>query len=52
MSVLFSLWTVVVGVLFAAIVWWALGRSRRAEFDSAARIPLEDDDITTPRGGE
>jgi cbb3-type cytochrome oxidase subunit 3 len=43
MSWLFSLWTVLVCALFAAITGWALRRARQGEFDAAARIPLDDD---------
>jgi cytochrome c oxidase cbb3-type subunit 4 len=39
-----SVWTVVVMVLFLGIVAWAYSSKRKAEFDDAARLPLEDDD--------
>lgn len=38
-----SLWTVVVAILFIAIVAWAWSARRAAEFDEASRIPLEPD---------
>jgi len=49
----FSIWTVVVCVLFAGITWWAFSAVRKADFDAAARLPLEDDDAIKegkPRG--
>ncbi len=39
-----SAWTVVVAVVFVAIVVWAWGSGRKQEFDEAARLPLEADD--------
>ena len=30
-------------VLFCSLIAWAWSRARRASFDAAARIPLEDD---------
>lgn len=44
MNWIFSAWTVLVCVIFLGVVLWALGGARAAEFDAAARIPLEDDD--------
>ena len=35
-----SITTVVSMLAFAGIVWWALGRSRRARFDAAALAPF------------
>lgn len=44
---LFSAWTVVVAVVFVAIVAWAWSSKRKPEFDEAARLPLEaDDDVS------
>ena len=43
MSTLLSLWTVFVGVVFLGVVVWTLSRSHDAEFNAAARIPLDDD---------
>ncbi len=43
-SSLWSTWTVVVCVIFGAIVAWAMSSRRKAEFEAAARIPLEDDE--------
>ena len=41
--------TVVMLIIFIAIVAWAYSGKRRAQFDEAARVPLDDGD--TP-GGE
>jgi len=38
-----SLITVVLFVAFIGIVVWAWGKGRRADFDAAARLPLDDD---------
>ena len=42
MSILFSAWTVLVALVFFAIVIWVL-RENKENFDEAARIPFEDD---------
>jgi cytochrome c oxidase cbb3-type subunit 4 len=39
-----SVWTIVVMVIFLSVVVWAYSRKRKAEFDEAARLPLDDDD--------
>ena len=46
MSWLLSFWTVFVAVVFAGVVGWAWSRHRKAEFEAAARIPLDDDEDT------
>ena len=38
--------TVVSFFTFIGIVWWAYSAPRKAAFDAAARMPLEDDDST------
>lgn len=38
-----SVITAVLFVVFVGIVLWAWGKGRRADFDAAARLPLEDD---------
>ena len=38
--------TVVSFLVFIGIVWWAYSAPRKAAFDEAARMPLEDDDST------
>ena len=42
-----SIYTVVLAVIFAAIVIWAYSKRRKKDFDEAARLPLDDE----PRGG-
>ncbi|RKZ36809.1 MAG: CcoQ/FixQ family Cbb3-type cytochrome c oxidase assembly chaperone [Gammaproteobacteria bacterium] len=44
MTLLLSVWTVLVLVTFLAIVAWAWSGKRREDFERAARIPLDDDD--------
>ena len=39
-----SLWTVLLVILFIAIVIWAFSAGRKQRFDAAARMPLEDED--------
>ncbi len=36
-------WTVVAFVFFVGIVIWAWGSGRKAEFDKAARMAMDDD---------
>ena len=43
MSILFSLWTVFVAIMFFAIVIWVL-RADKEEINEAARIPFQEDD--------
>lgn len=45
-----SIVTVASFAAFLGIVWWAYGAPRKAAFDEAARLPLDDDD--TPRPAE
>ncbi len=40
--------TVVSFVLFVGIVCWAWSGARKADFDAAARLPLEDDQRLPP----
>lgn len=44
MNMIFSIWTVVVFVLFIAIAIWAWSSHNKKDFEAAARIPLDDDD--------
>jgi cytochrome c oxidase cbb3-type subunit 4 len=44
---LFGLWTLLVLIVFLAIVVWAFSKKRRKRFEEAARIPLEEDKPTT-----
>ncbi|PUE53027.1 CcoQ/FixQ family Cbb3-type cytochrome c oxidase assembly chaperone [Limnohabitans sp. 2KL-17] len=39
-----SIVTVVTFAIFLAIVWWALSRRNRADFDEAAQLPFRQDD--------
>jgi cytochrome c oxidase cbb3-type subunit IV len=39
-----SVWTVVVTVLFVGIVIWAWSGKRKDRFDEAANLPFDDDD--------
>ena len=43
-SLMQSIWTVVVLVLFVGIVIWAWSGKRKQEFDEAANIPFDEDD--------
>ena len=38
------IWTVIAFVVFIGIVIWAWGSGRKAEFDKAARMAMDDDD--------
>jgi cytochrome c oxidase cbb3-type subunit 4 len=41
-----SIWTIVVMITFLGIVVWAFSSKRKAAFDEAARLPFEDDPLT------
>ncbi|MFO1319818.1 MAG: cbb3-type cytochrome c oxidase subunit 3 [Burkholderiales bacterium] len=41
--------TVVQFVVFAGIVWWAYGSTRKGRFEEAARLVLDDDDAPAAR---
>ena len=45
-----SLWTVVVLVVFVAIVVWVFSGKRKQRFEEAARIPFQDDDAPAESG--
>ncbi len=38
-------WTIVVMIVFLAIVFWAWSGRRKESFDEAANIPLEDENF-------
>lgn len=38
-----SVWTVLLVIIFLGIVVWAWSSKRKARFDAAARMPLEED---------
>ena len=40
----FTAWTVAAAIIFVGVTVWALSSKRKAEFDEAARIPLDDDE--------
>lgn len=42
-ALLDSIWTVVVLILFTGIVLWAYSGRRKADFDAAAQLPLNDE---------
>jgi cbb3-type cytochrome oxidase subunit 3 len=44
MSVILSAWTVIVALLFPVIVYWAWRGGNQADFNAAAKIPLDEDD--------
>ena len=41
-----SIWTIVIMVTFLGIVVWAYSSKRKADFDEAARLPFEDEQIS------
>jgi cytochrome c oxidase cbb3-type subunit 4 len=45
-----SIMTVVMMTVFIGIVLWAWSGKRRADFEAAARVPLEDDEEPAPQG--
>ena len=47
-----GLFTLVMIVLFVALVVWAYSSKRKPTFDAAARLPLEDHGGTPPQGRE
>lgn len=44
-SLMHSIWTVVVFVVFIGIILWAYSGRRKKDFDEAARLALDDDDL-------
>ena len=46
-SLIQSLWTIVIMVLFVGIVVWAWSSKRKARFDEAANIPFTEEDSTS-----
>ncbi|MGB5718098.1 MAG: cbb3-type cytochrome c oxidase subunit 3 [Gammaproteobacteria bacterium] len=46
-SLIQSVWTVVVLVLFVGIVIWAWSSKRKQDFDEAANIPFHEDEAPT-----
>lgn len=51
MSTVFSIWTVVVAVLFLGIVIWVWSGRNKSKYDAAAQIPFtEDTDVNNGNG--
>ena len=48
LSLIQSIWTVVVAILFLGIVLWSYSGRRKNAFDEAARLPLEDEIAKRP----
>jgi len=44
-----SLATVLCALAFAGVVWWAYGPSRRKQFDEAAQLPFDDEEVQEKR---
>ncbi|HMV39196.1 MAG TPA: cbb3-type cytochrome c oxidase subunit 3 [Plasticicumulans sp.] len=44
MTVVRSVFTVLMFVIFIGIVWWAWSRHNRKRFDDAASLPFADED--------
>lgn len=42
-------WTVISFVFFVGIIVWAYSGKRKAVFDQAAQLPLEDDEFVSVR---
>lgn len=40
--------TVISLATFLGILWWTYGIKRSDDFDAAARLPFDDDDVVTP----
>ena len=38
------IWTLIMLAIFIAIIGWAFSARRRADFDAAAQLPLDNDD--------
>jgi cytochrome c oxidase cbb3-type subunit 4 len=48
-ALIHSIWTVLLLIVFIAIVAWAWSKKRKSVFDEAARMPLDDDDEVAPK---
>ena len=51
MSTFHSIWTVLLMLAFAGIVWWAFGARRKSRFEAAAHSVLERDELDAAAGG-
>ena len=47
-GVFHGLWTAALLVIFIGIVVWAWSGKRKRDFDEAAHIPLEDEELDAP----
>lgn len=45
-----GLYTLFMFFAFAGIVWWAWSARRKGDFEEAANLPLQDDEIITVDG--
>jgi cytochrome c oxidase cbb3-type subunit 4 len=43
MEIFHSFWTLVLLILFIALILWAWSSKRKTEFDKASRMPLDDE---------
>ena len=46
MTMIFSIWTVVVLILFIGIVIWAWSDHNKKNFDAAARLPFDEETVS------
>ena len=46
-SMVHSIWTVLVFIIFIGIILWAYSGRRKEDFDEAARLALDDDEPVT-----
>ena len=51
-SLIHSVWTVLLLVIFIGILVWVFVIKRRGDFENAARIPLDDEPEEGERGGQ
>ena len=49
MTLFHSIWTLLLFLIFIGIVWWAYSSKRKASFNEAANLPLEDDHHLIPK---
>ena len=49
-GVVHSVWTLLLMVIFLAIVAWAWSGKRKRSFDKAARMPLEEENDRSSQG--
>lgn len=44
--------TILVMIVFIGICWWAFSKSKKQDFDEAANLPFDDEDIAERTLGE